>query len=689
MPLSLNEIRKRAHAFSLEWADASNEEADAKEFLIQFLEIFGVTRRRVATFEHRVKKLDDGDGYIDLLWKGMLLVEMKSRGKDLTKAYQQAKDYCHGLKEHELPKLILISDFQRFQVYDENGQQTSFALAELASHLHLFDCMRGLERRTITEEDPVNLQAAELMGQLHDKLKAIGYDGHALELYLVRLLFLLFADDTGIFDRGSLYDYLRNNTREDGSDLAMHLASIFDVVNRPPEKRLKNLDEELARFPYINGKLFEEQLPPASFDSDMRHMLLKASQLDWGKISPAIFGSLFQSVMDPKARRNLGAHYTSEKNILKLIGPLFLDELKTEYQQKRNNKNELRRLHARMADLRFLDPACGCGNFLLITYREMRLLEMDIVNDLLQGQTVTDVGSYFLLDVDKYYGIEYEEFPAQIAQVAMWLMDHQMNLLASQRFGDYYVRLPLRKSATIRHGNALRIDWQSLLAPASTVTLKAETANVFMVEEPPGEYQTLNVYARNINLNPAAPSPDTDLRFDYIMGNPPFIGKHLQSESQKEDLEMVFRGIKNHGSLDYVACWFYLAAKLMSKNQRDGKTTSTAFVSTNSISQGEQVGILWEELLSTFKCSINFAYQTFSWGNEAKGSAAVHVVIIGFSTISSIKKTLYTKPNSFGSSSIQIVKNISPYLVEGSNVSIQRRTTPVCNVPPMIWETSL
>jgi hypothetical protein len=463
MPISPNEMKKRAFAFSKEWANATNEEADAKEFLIHFLNIFNINRRRVATFEHRVKKLDDGDGYIDLLWKGRLLVEMKSRGKDLAKAYSQAKDYCHGLKDHDLPRLILICDFHHFHAYDENGNCTKFTLPDLVKNLPVFDVLTGREMRTFSEQDPVNLAAAELMGKLHDKLKEIGYDGHHLELYLVRILFILFADDTGIFDRDGFHAYLLTNTREDGADLAMHLGQMFEVLNREHSSRFKNIDEDLARFPYVNGKLFEEQLPLASFDSDMRKMLLDACLLDWGKISPAIFGSLFQSVMDPKARRNLGAHYTSEKNILKVIQPLFLDDLRAEYLRDRHDVNKLKKLHIKISKLRFLDPACGCGNFLIITYRELRLLEMDIVADILQGQTVTDIGSYFLLDVDQFYGIEYEEFPAQIAQVAMWLMDHQMNVIASHRFGDYYVRLPLRKSAAIVQGNALRIDWQSLI----------------------------------------------------------------------------------------------------------------------------------------------------------------------------------------------------------------------------------
>jgi hypothetical protein len=673
MPISSNEMKKRAFAFSNEWADAGNEEADAKEFLIQFLNIFDIARKRVATFEHRVKKLDDGDGYIDLLWKGTLLVEMKSRGKDLAKAYQQAKDYCHGLKAHEIPQIIMVCDFRHFHVYNENGERTSFTLSDLPKYLTVFDVLTGRQRRTITEQDPVNIQAAELMGSLHDKLKAIGYDGHQLELYLVRLLFILFADDTGLFEKSGFHDYILNNTRDDGADLALHLHQMFEVLNREHAQRLKNMDEDLARFPYVNGKLFEEPLPLASFDSHMRQMLLNACLLDWGKISPAIFGSLFQSVMDPKARRNLGAHYTSEKNILKVIKPLFLDELWEEFHKYRHNKNELRKLHQKISKLLFLDPACGCGNFLIITYRELRLLEMEIVAAILEGQTVTDISSYFLVDVDQFYGIEYEEFPAQIAPVAMWLMDHQMNVIASQRFGDYYVRLPLRKSATIVQGNALRMDWQSLLNKEKTVDIKAEEVNIFTLNEPELEYRRLNIYTREYHINPSTPAPKKEVWFDYIMGNPPFIGSKWMNENQRSDISFVARNVENYGVLDYVCGWYFKAAEYLKINPN----CIVGYVSTNSITQGEQVYPLWTPLLAA-GVIIQFAYRTFIWSNEAKGNAAVHCVIIGFSLIATKKKVIFELIEN--KLIRQAVSNVNPYLIDAKSILIPNRSTPICNV---------
>ncbi len=656
MPLSWNEIKSRATAFSNEWKDEVSEDAEAKSFWDGFFNIFGISRRRVATFEQQVKKIDDKTGFIDLLWKGNILIEHKSRGKDLDKAYQQAKDYFPGLTDKELPRYILVSDFERFRLFDlEENTQQEFKLNELVNNVSLFGFIAGYQKRSYKEQDPVNIEAAELMGKLHDKLKAIGYTGHHLELYLVRLLFCLFADDTNIFEKGILYDYLDLKTNEDGSDLARAIAELFQILNTAPDNRFKNLDESLAAFPYVNGKLFEENLPLASFDSEMRKILLDSCLLNWGKISPAIFGSLFQSVMDEKARRNLGAHYTSEKNILKLIKPLFLDGLWAEFEKAKNNNSTLKKLHDKISKLRFLDPACGCGNFLIIAYRELRLLEIEIIKILLKEniksqQAITDISIYVQIDVDKFYGIEYEEFPAQIAQVAMWLIDHQMNQLVSQTFGDYYVRLPLRKSATIKHGNALQTDWQSLIEPMSWE--KEQT------------------------------------RYHYILGNPPFIGSKYQDAKQKEDIEKVFYGVKSSGVLDYVTAWYIQASQYMNEvnkiEENSFPKTKTAFVSTNSISQGEQVGVLWGELFNKYKIKIHFAHRTFKWGNEAKANAAVHVVIIGFSNCDTNEKMIYEYDDVRSEPHEVLVKNINPYLVEGKDIFISTRNKPICNVPEII-----
>jgi hypothetical protein len=635
MTLSWNEIKDRALNFSKEWADTSNEEADAKPFLVEFFNVFGITSKRVSTFEHRVKKLDDKDGYIDLLWKGTILIEMKSRGKNLDKAYIQAKDYLHGLKEHELPKYILISDFENFRLYDlEENKTVDFKLNDLVNNVQNFGYLLGYQKKVYKEQDPANIKAAELMGKLHGRLEEIGYTGHPLEVYLVRILFCLFAEDTTIFNKQQFQEYIEQRTNIDGSDLAAKLQELFQVLNTPKENRFKNLDEQLADFPYVNGKLFEEILPKASFDSKMRQALLDCSYIDWSKISPAIFGSMFQSVMNPKERRNLGAHYTSETNILKLIKPLFLDELWKEFESVKDNKNKLPEFHKKLSTLNFLDPACGCGNFLVITYRELRLLEFEVLKALNKsGQTFLDVSQILWINVDQFSGIEYEEFPARIAEVAMWLIDHQMNMLVSSEFGQYFVRLPLKKSANIVHADALETDWE-------------------------------NVVSKN--------------ELSFIIGNPPFIGSKIMKQNQRDQIVKEFENTDGSGVLDYVTGWYIKAAKYIQNTK-----IKVAFVSTNSIVQGEQTSILWRQMLNKYKIKIHFAHRTFKWSNEAKGNAAVYCVIVGFANYDTPNKSIFEYEDIKGEAHELKAKNINPYLVDAKDVLITKRTNPLCNVPKM------
>jgi hypothetical protein len=637
MALSWNEIKERAVQFSNEWADTSNEEAEAKSFIEAFFNVFGITRKRVGTFEHRVKKLNDADGYIDLLWKGTILIEMKSKGKNLDKAFIQAKDYIHGLKEHELPKYILVSDFEHFRLFDtEENKTLEFKLNDLVNHVQNFGFIAGYQKRIYKEQDSVNIKAAELMGKLHDRLEEIGYNGHPLEVYLVRILFCLFAEDTTIFEKQQFQNYIEDRTNEDGSDLASKIQELFQVLNTPHENRFKNLDEQLNAFPYVNGKLFEEILPSASFDSAMRKSLLECCYIDWSKISPAIFGSMFQSVMNPQERRNLGAHYTSEKNILKLIKPLFLDDLYLEFEGIKKNKPKLQEFHKKISQLKFLDPACGCGNFLVITYRELRLLEIEILRALnTSGQGFLDVREIIWLDVDMMHGIEYEEFPARIAEVAMWLMDHQMNMQISNEFGQYFVRLPLKKAARIAHADALETDWENII-------------------------------------------PKNEL--SYILGNPPFIGSRIMNEVQKESLIKVFDNAKNTGDLDYVTAWYIKAAKFIQNTK-----IKTAFVSTNSIVQGLQTGLLWGQMLGKYGIKIHFAHRTFKWNNEAKGNAAVYCVIIGFANFDTTNKSIFEYEDIKGEAHEIKAKNINPYLVDAKDILVERRQKAISNIPEMCF----
>ncbi len=636
MPLPWNEIRDRALAFSREWQNETSEQAESQTFWNEFFSVFGIPRRRVATFEEPVRGLGAKRGRIDALWKGVLVVEHKSLGQDLDRAFVQALDYFPGIADRDLPKYVLVSDFARFRLYDLEAQsQVEFALADLHKHIKRFGFIAGYAPQEIKPQDPVNIRAAEQMGRLHDLLKASGYGGHDLEVLLVRLVFCLFAGDTGIFPKQGFRDWVETRTAEDGSDLGPQLALMFQVLNTIEEKRQRNLDEQLAGFAYINGKLFDEALKVASFDRQMRATLLDCCALNWGAVSPAIFGALFQSIMDEKARRNLGAHYTSEENILKLIKPLFLDGLWREFNRIKSNKNKLFDFHKRLRSLTFFDPACGCGNFLVITYRELRLLELELLRAVHSGP-----GSRFLnihqeltLDVDQFYGIEVEEFPSQIAQVALWLVDHQMNLKVSEEFGMYFARIPLKSTPHIVRGNATRIDWNDVV---------------------PAE------------------------RLSYIISNPPFSGAMVMGDAQREDMALVFADLPGYGVLDYVSCWYWLAAKYIDQTQ-----ISVGFVSTNSITQGEQVGLLWAPIVNRYRIKIHFAHRTFRWSNEAKGMAAVHCVIIGFSQLEPPQRTIFEYDTVAGQAHSVDAQNINAYLVDAPDVFVVNRPGPICPVPPM------
>ncbi|WP_072368502.1 class I SAM-dependent DNA methyltransferase [Bacillus altitudinis] len=634
--LDWKEIRSRSISFINEWKGETNENAEAKSFWNDFFNVFGISRKRVATFEERVKKLDGKDGYIDLLWKGVLLIEHKSRGKDLERAYKQAKDYFPGLKEAELPKYILVSDFEKFALYDlETDDKRTFTIEQFHQNIELFGFIAGYQKQEYKEQDPVNIKAAEKMAKLHDELKEVGYSGHDLEVYLVRLLFCLFADDTGIFEKNIFRDYIEQNTKEDGSDLAYHLDAIFDTLNKPKEKRLKTLSDSLNQFPYVNGKLFEERLSPAAFSTEMRDLFLECCLLDWGKISPAIFGSMFQGVMKPEERRELGAHYTSEQNIMKVIEPLFLDELRAEFNSAKGNKKKLEIFHEKIASLKFMDPACGCGNFLIIAYRELRLLEMDVLRELTKGQMSLHLEFLIKVNVEQFYGIELDEFPAQIAQVALWLIDHQMNMQASFEFGQYFVRIPLTSKPNIINDNALRVNWESVVSKH---------------------------------------------KLNYILGNPPFVGARYMSDNQKKDLQLVKEGFQGINDLDFVSGWFLKASDYIG-----GTKIKVAFVSTNSIVQGTQATILWRYIFNNRGQNIHFAHQTFKWTNEAKGRAAVFCIIVGFAQEKPANAVINTYPVVSGDPVVTKADNINQYLLDASKTFISKRNEPLSAKEKMIY----
>lgn len=503
MRLSWNEIRARATLFAEEHKSFADERRDTQTFWNDFFSnVFDVPRTRVATYEKAVERLKGTKGFIDLFWPGELIIEQKSRGKDLLKAEQQALDYTHGLTDAELPKRILTCDFRFFRLLDlESGETTAWALEDLPKHIEKFAFVLGRQTRKFKDQDPVNIKAAELVGHLHDEIEASGYTGHKLEVFLTRIVFCLFADDTGIFEpRDILWDLLDTKTRPDGTDTGDVINKLFEVLNTPEDQRSPNLDPELARFPYVNGHLFEEYFPAPHFNADMRAALINACRFDWTPISPAIFGSLFQSVMNPEERRKKGAHYTTEKNILKLIGPLFLDDLRAEFDRIKARRTgrlqALEAFHRKLSSLTFFDPACGCGNFLVITYREIRLLELDLLKEIHGTRQLSfEADALSQVDVDQFYGIEIEEFPARIAQTALWMMDHLMNLALSEAFGGYFPRIPLKKAPNIAHDDALEMDWAAVLPPE---------------------------------------------RCSYVLGNPPFVGAKYRHRSNvnRSDLSL-------------------------------------------------------------------------------------------------------------------------------------------------------
>ncbi|MDE0280753.1 MAG: class I SAM-dependent DNA methyltransferase [Gammaproteobacteria bacterium] len=630
MRLSWNEIRARAAAFAEEWSDASYEKGETQSFYNAFFGIFGVQRRSVARYEAHVAKLDNRSGFIDLFWPGVLIVEQKSAGGDLGKAREQAGEYFDALSERDRPRYILVSDFRTFELRDlDERQSVSFPLSDLPEHVQAFGFILGLERRVFRDQDPANIKAAELVGRLHDALAEAGYRGHDLERFLVRIVFCLFADDTGVFEPRDIFlDWIETRTGEDGAHLGAQLTELFQVLNTPEAERLATRDEDLACFPYINGDLFDGPLRIPAFDAGMRGKLLDACRFDWSSISPAIFGALFQSVMDPKERRAQGAHYTTEKNILKVIEPLFMDDLRMEFERVRTRRGRgrltaLQQFQAKLGGLTFFDPACGCGNFLIIAYRELRLLEIEVLKEIHPGGNIDlAAGELSVIDVDQFYGIEIGEFPARIAETALWMMDHIMNNRLSREFGQIYVRIPLEKSPHIIHGDALEVDWAEVLPPE---------------------------------------------RCSCLFGNPPFGGFVMRDAVKQAQTKALMARLGAGGSrLDYVTAWFLKAGAYFS-----GKPARIAFVATNSITQGEQVAQLWPTLFEKYGLEITLGHRTFTWGSDARGVAHVHVVIVGLSDRDTApsRRRLFVYDDPTGEPNEIESSRIGPYLQDASGLA--------------------
>ncbi len=638
--LTREAIRAAIARFADEFADAESEHAESQTFWNTFFSCFGINRRAVAVFEHTAKRHSKGgDGWIDLLWPGNLGVEQKSAGKSLDEAMDQLLDYLPDLPHQAMPRFLVACDFQTWLVRDlETDTEVRFALSELVDHLDLFWWIAGYAKPDgpiADDEIAANLEATDLLAAVHDAILASGYDPSPLREWMTRILFCLFADDAGIWDRHTFHHYLLAHTSADGHDLGTAIQQIFKVLDTPPENRPGGLDEDLAALTYVNGDLFENDLWAINGSREIRDALLSACEFDWSVISPTIFGSLFQNVMQPAERRQLGAHYTTEQNILRTIKPLFLDDLEEELEAAGANKNALERFHDKLACLTFFDPACGCGNFLVVAYREIRRLETETLRRLsarrgTTGQRVASLDLLCRVHVDQFYGIEIEEFPARIARTALYLADHIANRDVSAEFGEHYLRFPIPASPHIHIDNALRTDWNKIL-PADEA--------------------------------------------DYVFGNPPFVGMSWLDDNQRDDNRIVFSELPNAGSrtgrLDYVACW-YSKALDYGKDRR----VRFAFVSTNSITQGDQARALGP-LVGRFGFKIVFAHRTFAWASEARGRAHVHVVIIGFAHQPAAKAgRLFDYPDLNGEPTEIAAKNINWYLTDAPDIYPAKRTDP-------------
>ncbi|MFA9200647.1 MAG: class I SAM-dependent DNA methyltransferase [Cypionkella sp.] len=609
MTINANEWRARAAAFSEKHKAAHYEKGHTQTFYNDFFAIFGVDRGQVAVYEQRVRNLPKNkQGFIDLYMPGTLIVEQKSAGLDLRKANDQALDYYEALPAGEKPRYILTCDFQRWELLDleKGGPPTTFTLPELKRHITRFAFITGNEVRQFKNQKPVNPKATALLSRLHRQLAEDGYTGHKLQLLLVRLLFCLFADDTGIWERDKLWLDLQERTRPDGSDLGAFITQLFEVLNTPDGRngttndRQASLPEHLREYPYINGRLFEEPIGTATFNNALRDILIDASAFDWGSVSPAIFGALFEGVIDSVTRRAQGAHYTPEEAIFRVIGPLFLEQLHDEFERlKATSKGDrrtaaLNAFHEKLATLTFFDPACGAGNFLVVTYRELRDLERQVIEELHPPGTRLALGASEIskVSVEQFYGIEIDEFPSQIAQVALWMTDHIANVNLGDAYGEHIPSIPLVHAPHIRHADALEIDWNKVL---------------------PAE------------------------RCSYVFGNPPFVGAKMQSAEQRAQVRRIAKLGGSGGTLDYVAAWFLKAGDYV-----QGGEAKIAFVATNSITQGEQVAQLWPKLFNERRLEIAFGHRTFVW----PGRAAVHCVIVGLAQrgSESKEKRLFSYP---------------------------------------------
>ena len=661
----MNSEKQQATAaaeFAERWKGRGYEKGDSQVFWTELLTgVFGVENpSSFIRYEEQVKvdKTNFIDGHIP---STRVLIEQKSLGKDLRKGivqsdgsvlnpFQQAKRYVANMPVSEHPKWIVTCNFAEFLVYDmeqPNGEPEQILLENLGKEYYRLQFLVDAKSEHLSKEMQVSIEAGKIVGRIYDALLK-QYDDNSpealrwLNILCVRIVFCLYAEDAGIFKHDQFHNYLSNYNAD---DMRHALIRLFEVLNTPSDKRSRYLKADLQAFPYTNGGLFEEEIEIPQFTEELKQTLLQNASLDfdWSEISPTIFGAVFESTLNPETRRSGGMHYTSIENIHKVIDPLFLNNLRSELDTILEEKVEKQRIKKldqyqdKLASLTFLDPACGSGNFLTETYLSLRRLENEVIRERYHGQTM--MGAFInpiKVNINQFYGIEINDFACSVTQTALWIAESQMMAATDEIVGFNLDPLPLKTYTNIHEGNALRMDWNEVIAPDE---------------------------------------------LDYIMGNPPFIGYSLQSDSQKDDMLTILvdekgKPYKTAGKVDYVAAWYFKSAAMMMENPG----IRAALVSTNSITQGDQVAAIWRPLMTRFNLHIDFAWRTFIWDSEASLKAHVHCVIIGFSVGSSnTAKRIFDKD-----SKVIIARNINGYLIDADNVFIDSINDPICAVPSMI-----
>ena len=633
------------------------ENYSATDFIYDFLIAFGFTKMTIKRLREGNSNLAQKDN--QLIIKQKLFYEYSSDG-DIYSIIDDLKNdsatYTHK------PRFIIVNNDKELLAIDTKTQETlAVELNELYKNIDFFMAWTGKEKYVAHQENPADLKAAEKMANIYDEIVKLNPNltekdnSHSLNIFLTRLLFCFFAEDTGIFEDNIFTKTIVNHTNEDGSDLADILGMLFESLDKKDNEK-GGYPAFIQEFPYVNGKLFTNKVDIPKLNAKVRKLMIDCGNQDWKEINPDIFGSMFQAVSVAEVRSGLGQHYTSVPNIMKVIEPLFLNDLREEY-EKADSEKKLRKLLDRIYNLKIFDPACGSGNFLIIAYKQLRLLEMDIIKKICD---VTGQGALMLsnIQLSQFYGIEIDDFASEIATLSLWLAEHQMNRKFKELFGDCKPALPLSKSGNIVCGNATRLDWEKVCPKGIKGFTHKEMEQMTLVELE--KYKQLELQGSENEI--------------YILGNPPYLGARLQSDTQKMDMYHVFNNVvEGYNNLDYIACWFKKATDYIINTN-----AYFAFVTTNSICQGSQVSILWKHLLE-HNVEISFAYQSFKWTNNAKGNAGVTCVIIGLRNISN-------KPKYLIDEGIKAeVKNINGYLIDYNNVYIEKSRNPISNFPDICF----